>query len=245
MTKIKKRRIFSGCVCEQEVYTVTGESLYKKKERFETEYDRAEHREGISRRHHARLVNTNFTPLSLYSTLTMDDAHEVHTFDEARQVASRYMRRLKYTAPNAKIMLYMGRGESTERIHFHMISDGINAETIKEKWTAGHVVRVNNLKKTNYSKNGDDIGQDYTGLASYLFRHWTQEQGGKRWKQTRNIEQPYKEKETVTKRKYSETRPPRPPKGYKYTGYTNTQFGYQCFRYVHVKDSNENQHRRC
>lgn len=86
-----KRRIFSGVVCEQEVYTVSDRANIKKAEprpRFKDDEERAQHRIGISKRKHQRLVNENFSPLSLYSTLTFDDDSEVHTFSEARRIPS-------------------------------------------------------------------------------------------------------------------------------------------------------------
>ena len=78
-----KRRIFSGVVCEQEVYTVSDRANIKKAEprpRFKDDEERAQHRIGISKRKHQRLGNEKFSPLSLYSTLTFDDDSEVHTF---------------------------------------------------------------------------------------------------------------------------------------------------------------------
>ncbi|MEI3580623.1 MAG: hypothetical protein V8Q30_11940 [Acutalibacteraceae bacterium] len=73
----------------------------------------------------------------------------------------------------------MGRGKSTNRIHFHMISDGIPEETISGKWNDASVIHIRHLREHNYY-NGVDYGQDYTGLADYLFNHWTPEQGGYR-----------------------------------------------------------------
>ena len=93
-----KRRIFSGVVCEQEVYTVSDRANIKKAEprpRFKDDEERAQHRIGISKRKHQRLVNENFSPLSLYSTLTFDDDSEVHTFSEARRIRDNYFRRLQ------------------------------------------------------------------------------------------------------------------------------------------------------
>ena len=40
----------------------------------------------------------NFGPTSKYSTLTMDDEHEVHTFQEARRVRDNFYNRLIYHA---------------------------------------------------------------------------------------------------------------------------------------------------
>lgn len=114
-----KRRTFSGVVCEQEVYNVPDriKSLEKAepRPRFKNEEERELHRIGISRRKHARLINENYGPTSLYSTLTLDNESEVHTFDEARRIRDLYVRRLKYHAPDAKINIYMGRGKTTFR----------------------------------------------------------------------------------------------------------------------------------
>ena len=65
-----KQRIFCGAVCEQIVYNVGDSADIRtakpRKPRFENEEDRAAHREAISRRKNARLVNANFSPASLY-----------------------------------------------------------------------------------------------------------------------------------------------------------------------------------
>lgn len=60
-----KRRIHSGPVCEQIVYTVPDglknlEESRPARPRFQTEEDRARHRDGVARRRHARIVNANF-----------------------------------------------------------------------------------------------------------------------------------------------------------------------------------------
>lgn len=232
-----KQRIDSGAVCEQLVFNLPDGRKLKNAEprfRFETEEDREKHRIGISRRHHARLVNTNFGPSSIYSTLTMDDEHEVHTFEEARRIRNNYVARLRRACPGAKIIIYMGRGKSTSRIHFHMLSDGVPAEVIEGKWKEGRIVRSDHLREHNYY-NGVDHGQDYTGLANYLFGHWTPEQGGHhRFKPTRNLEQPRREEPRQVLREYSETRPPRTPKGYVLVEARATRYGLYYYKYVKI-----------
>ena len=232
-----KRRTFSGCVLEQEIYHVAANrqdiTSAEPIQRFKDEEERAKHREEMSRRHHVRLFNANFSPLSLYSTLTMDNEHEVHTFEDAERVGTLLMRRLKYANPDAQIMLYMGRGKNTDRIHFHMVSNGLSKETICAKWKAGKVSRIVNLRANNHY-DGIDHGQDYTGLANYLFSHWTPEQGGNRWRATRNLQQPEREGAIPIKRRYSEKKPPFAPEGYKLVGYSCNQFGYQYFKYVKI-----------
>lgn len=231
-----KRRIYSGAVCEQEIFSVSDRAkninAAEPPARFKTEEERDRHRLGISRRHHARLVNANFTPQSLYSTLTLDNENEVHTFAEAWKLGTLFMRRLKYANPEARFILYMGRGKSTNRIHFHMLSDGLTEEQIKSRWKYGQVLRIEHLRAQN-RYNGVDHGQDYTGLANYLFDHWTPEQQTrKRYRNTTNLKQPETEPATVIKRNYSAKSPPRPPKGYKLVNCLDNGAGYLCFKYV-------------
>lgn len=235
MARVKKR-IFAGAVCDQIVYTVSDRAAdpaaARPRQRFKTVEERAEHRRLISRRHHARVFNENFGPSSLYSTLTIDDEHEVHTMDDARRLRENYYRRLKRVCPKAKIIIYIGRGKSTHRIHMHMVSDGIPQGTISEKWRLGAVIRSDNLREHNYY-NGIDHGQDYTGLANYLFDHWTEEQGrGRRYLQSSNIKIPEQEPARVCARSYSPISPPLPPKGYVFTGCEYNKYGYMCFHYV-------------
>lgn len=250
-----KRRIFSGDVCEQYAYSVPeGCKLPGKhdpekaaKDRFKDAEAKAKFLNDISRRKHARNFNATFSPTSLYSTLTFDDEHEVHTFEEAKRVRDNYWRRLTRAYPDAVIFLYMGKGKSTDRIHFHMVSEGIPKEDLLKKWKEGSVTHVRNLRERNFY-NGVDCGQDYTGLANYLFDHWTEEVGGHRWKQTRNAPKPEFEEPTEVKvpKGYNELRTPRAPRGYKLTevvtpeGYelidtAKTKYGFYYYKYVRVR----------
>ena len=217
------------------MYTVSPKSRNIKKAkprlRFHSEEERQAHKSGISRRNHAKLVNENFSPTSYYSTLTFDNENEVHTFEEAKYVRDLYIRRLKYAYPDAVIFFYLGRGKATRRIHGHMISEGVPPDVVIGKWTYGEIVAIDNLREHNYY-NGVDYGQDYTGLANYLFEHWTPEQGGHRWKQTRNARKPEKEDPKEVKRAYSEDKPPTAPKGYILVESRCTKYGYMYFKYV-------------
>lgn len=229
-----KRRIFSGVVCEQVVYNVSDRADIKKSEprpRFKDEAEREQHKTGISRRKFARIVNENFSPTSYYSTLTFADDCEVHTFREARRIRNNYARRLQRAFPDARFVIVMGRGKTTSRIHFHMLSDGIPEEVIGEKWNEGSVIHVRQLREHNYY-DGIDYGQDYTGLANYLFDHWTPEQGGHRWKGTRNLHQPEHEEAKIALRTYTENKPPIAPKGYKLVETHATKWGYILYKYV-------------
>lgn len=230
-----KRRTFSGAVLEQEVFAIPDAvrniNRPERHLRFKSEEERQAHRLGISRRKHARLVNANFGPSSLYSTLTFDNENEVHTFSEADRICNLYKRRIKYAYPDAVIFTYLGRGKSTNRIHMHMLSEGLPREVIERQWIYGTIIRVDHLREHNYY-DGVDHGQDYTGLANYLFDHWTPEQGGHRWKQTKNARQPEQEEPVLAKRCYSEDKPPIAPKGYKLIESKGTPYGYLYYKYV-------------
>lgn len=238
-----KRRIFSGTICEQIVYELPkaarNPSLYDpeeaKRKRFPDEGSYRKFKEEISRQTHYRNFQENFGPSSLYSTLTFDDDHEVHTFQEARQVRRNFIRTLQRACPDAVIFVYMGRGKSTNRIHFHMVSEGISEAVIDAKWKYGSIKRIVHLREHCYY-DGVDHGQDYKGLANYLFNHWTEEVGGHRWFQTKNARKPDKEEPTEVHIRggYSEKRPPRAPKGYTLVETRATKYGYHYFKYVVV-----------
>lgn len=238
-----KRRIFAGSTCEQLVYNVPDGVRNPKgydpekpnRVRFKDEADRARHREMISRMTFIRNVNENMRPGDLYVTLTFDTEWEVHTFEDARRVRKNFIRTLQRACPDAVIFAVMGRGKSTERIHFHMLIKGVPAELITQKWKYGKVIRILPLRAHN-RYNGVDHGADFTGIANYLFDHWTEEQGGHRWFQTKNARQP--EKETPTEVRitggYSEKRPPIAPKGYKLVSCKATPYGCLYFKYVSI-----------
>ena len=246
--KTMKRRIFAGNTCEQIVYNLP-EGIRKPKgydpeqpgrKRFKDEAERERHRVEISRRNFIRLVNANMEPGDLYVTLTFDNDWEVHTFEDARRIRYNYIRTLIRKYPEAVIFAVMGRGKGTQRIHFHMLVKGMPEEFISNKWKYGKVKRIVPLRASCWY-DGVECGADYTGLANYLFDHWTPEQGGHRWFQTKNVKQP--EKETPTEVRvtggYSEKRPPIAPKGYKLVSIKTTPYGYLYFKYVLIppKDS--------
>lgn len=236
-----KKRIFCGAVCEQEVYFAPnyarrGGKVHTPRIRFKNEQERERHKIEISRKRHTRLFNENFDPSSLYSTLTLDDENEVYTYADMKRLRDLYIRRIKRRFPDAVIFAYIGKGKSTARFHMHMVSNGIPADAIADVWTYGKIHRIEHLRENCRYKHDDgqmhDHGQDYTGLANYLFNHWTPEQGGKRWKMTRNARQPEEEPAEECKRWYSIEHPPIAPKGYELVAARCTDYGYYLFRYV-------------
>jgi hypothetical protein len=114
-----------------------------------TEEQRQRHVYLTSLRRFTRIINTNFTPRSLYSTLTFDNNHEVHEFRDADAALANFIRRLKYIKPGVQVVAVMGKGANTSRIHVHMLSNGVTREEIETAWKNGPVVRIENLKEHN------------------------------------------------------------------------------------------------
>jgi hypothetical protein len=230
-----KRKTYSGVICEQEVYMTraTGADVKNARPprpRFACEEDRVAHREAMARRKFVRLVNANFSPTSLYGTLTFDVEHELHDFDEARRVRAAFVRRLRYAFPEAVICVVMGRGETTSRIHFHTLTEGIPAEEIIKRWPYGEVKRIDHLRAHCFYE-GEDHGADYTGLANYLFDHWTAEQGGHHYYITRNAREPESCAAEPCKRVYTVDKPP-VMRGYKLVETRSTKYGYIYYKFV-------------
>ena len=240
MEKRHKRRLFTGAVCTQIVYNVSDGADKKtskpRKPRFQTQEERDEFNSRLSAARLAALVNANFGPSSYYSTLTLDQEHEVHTAEEMRRIRDNLCRRLLYKYPDAKIVIVYGRGKSTSRFHLHMISEGVPADEIGRIWGLGSVVEVKPLRKHNYyvNENGEkvDHGQDYAALANYLHGHWKKEFGGHRYKATRNCVRPEPEPATEAVREYSPKHPPVAPRGYILVEARTTKYGYQYYKYV-------------
>lgn len=241
--KTMKKRIFSGAICEQLVYNVPNgvkdlKSYDPEKPRRKRFKDLAEYEEfkrKISLRNFIRLIHANFHAGDLYSTLTFANAWEVHTFEDAKRIRYNFIRAIQRKYPDAVVFLVMGRGKGTNRIHFHMISTGVPAEFIQEKWKYGSVVRIEELRAHNWYE-GKDHGPDFTGLCKYLFDHWTEEQGCHRWFQTKNAKKPEEEKPTEVRVTggYSEKRPPVAPKGYTLVETKTTKYGFLYFKYVAI-----------
>lgn len=235
-----KARSFAGPVCHQDVWLQRESGFDPKtakppRQRFKTDGERKEYLRRVAMRHHADLVNANFAGnrSAYYCTFTFNDENELFNFDDARKVRDIFWRSLRKINPLMRALLYMGRGKSTHRIHFHMLVDGISEEELRREWKWGEVVAISKIRMKN-RLDGRDVGKDLTGLANYLFSHWKEdEQGkGKRYKATRGLRQPERERATLCKRRYSENKPPMPPHGFRYIGCETNCWGFIRFNYV-------------
>lgn len=230
MRCLKKTR--SGAVCEIEVYSVPdsvklARNTEPKPVNVRTDEEKARYNRHKSEKHFVRLVNTNFTSAAYYVTLTYDNKHLPESYPEAVKNLDNYIRRLRYSNPHAKIIAVTGFGSRSGRLHHHLIVSGVSEGDILNKWTFGEIAKVEHL-------HGNKYGEDFTALAVYLHKHAPAEHKGKRWKQTKNIQQPMQEKAKEAKTPYSENRPPQTTDGYALVEVKTCEFfnGYICFKYV-------------
>lgn len=235
-----KRVTRAGAVLEQEVFDIADNLQHIRnacpRPVLRNEEERREYNMKQSKKRFVRLVNANFCPADWYLTLTFDDAHLPDSREDAERQVSNYIRRLQYVNHDMVAVAVVGYGRKTKRLHAHLLVSGIEPEILLKKWTAGKIKRVEPLRRHNVY-NGVDYGQDYTGLAAYLFEHTKSKERGKRWKQTKTVRQPKRDKPTRPKRAYSLRRPPRTPKGYRLVESRESgryYGGYLYFKYVRM-----------
>lgn len=234
-----KRVTRSGAVYEIEIYPVSDKVRdFSKSEpkpvNVRTPEEKKQYNRHKSEKHFVRLVNKNFTGSGYYVTLTYDNEHLPQSYTAALKCLDNYIRRLRYSNQNARIIAVTGYGSRSGRLHHHLIIEGVSEGDILSRWNCGSVAKAEHLRKHNYY-NGIDCGEDFTALAVYLHKHAPAEYKGKRWKQTKSIMQPIQEKARQVKRAYSPERPPKAPAGYVFVEARTSEYyksGYVYFKYV-------------
>lgn len=141
-----------------------------------------------ARRHLVQLLNTNFDGGDLFVTCTYRPGMEPADDDQARRDITNYVRRLaaanrKRGGEPLKYIIVTEKGTRNGRVHHHMvIRCGLDRDEIEALWTRkGEKLGTCNAKRLQFEDGS--IEQ----LANYLRK----EAGRKRrWKQSRNLEQP-------------------------------------------------------
>lgn len=234
-----KRETYSGAVYEAEIYPVSDkvksiQDSMPKPDNIRTLEEKEAYNRHKSEKHFIRLVNTNFNSKSYYVTVTYNDTNLPNSYQEACNNLDNYIRRLKYTNPNAVIVAVIGYGSRSGRLHHHLLISCVDEADILSKWTYGEIAKAEHLRKDNYY-NGVNHGEDFTALAVYLHQHTPIEHKGKRWKQTKSIQKPVQKKAKIIKRTFSTTTPPKAPKGYTLVEARTCEYfasGYMYFKYV-------------
>ncbi len=233
-----RKKTRSGAVYEVEFYPVPDGIKNARHsepipENIRTPEQKEEYNRHQSEKRFVRSVNTTFTSESFYDTLTYDDEHYPDSYYKAEKELEKYIRRLRYCNPNARIVAVTGYGSISGRLHHHLIIDGANDKDILRLWTNGKVAKHENLREHNYY-NGVDYGEDFTALACYLHRHTPAGHRGKRWKQTKSIIKPVQDT-AIAKRVNSEKNPPEAPEGFVLVEVRKCEYyasGYIYFKYV-------------
>lgn len=239
-----KVNTYSGSVLETEIYTIGDRGDAKKacpRLRFSSDEERQIHREGISRRRFVRLVNNTFTPRGYYCTLTFDETHERRIFPRRAAHATTISAACFTDSRALRSWPFWDAAKNTSRIHLHLVAEGVTKSEIAKQWKSGEVKEIEPLREHNVY-DGVDCGADYTGLANYLWRHWTPEQGGHRYKATRSCSVPKPDEPEVCSGSYGEKRHPEAPSGYIYIACQITTYGFMRFKYV--RDPNAKTRRR-
>ena len=147
-----------------------------------------------------RLINTNFCKnKDMFVRLSY---RKNITDEEAVKQFRKFMRRLKYhikknNLPELKYVAVTERGRG--KPHHHIIMNYNDLNSIMKIWKEGGVYAV-----SLYS-------EDYTDLAAYITKETIRNEHGKRWSQSRNLEQPVI---NVRELKKEPSSAPRIPKGY-------------------------------
>lgn len=234
-----KKRTISGAVCEIEFFNAPesrSPGLKPKRESIRTDEERREYNRKKSLKHFTRIINTNFDSSAYYCTLTYSDSHLPETFAEAEKNLENYIRRLRRTNPQAKIIAVTGYGKRSGRLHHHLIISGVSEGDILNKWQYGEIKRAEHLRRHNFY-NGVDHGEDFSALAAYLHAHTPDSVKGRRWRQTKNLEQPKSEKPKKVCRSYSVKKPPKAPEGFMLVDVQNSEYygsGYINFKFVRI-----------
>lgn len=185
---IREKRIYSGDMLEVEIYEISNKERAKSRRRKIRESSLAQKNlnEKNRKKHLARLLNTNFTDNDIHLTLTYTQANLPDTKEKAERDIRNFLRRirryrkkqqlteLKYIA----VIEWKGADGRANRAHHHIVMNGdMPRDEVEKIWKAG---------RCNSSRLQADH-EGFAGLARYLTK---ERKSGKRWMQSRNLQQP-------------------------------------------------------
>lgn len=155
----------------------------------------ANEREAVRRL--ARIINCNFGAGDLWLTLKYSDARLPANYEDAKVLASKFLRKAKaeYKAATGKSLRYIITTSCTNprtggeaRLHHHLVMDRLAYEIICKYWPA------NEISYTIMDNRGD-----HTAMAKYMIDNSPKEAGKKKWSTSRGLKKPiYTEPEQIS-----------------------------------------------
>lgn len=145
-----------------------------------------------SRKQFIRLINSNFTKDDYIMHLTYSNENLPPSIEDAEREVYKLIRKINYRRKKKKLQnakyIYVTEYDPQKkiRVHHHLIIEGgIDRKVMKDLWTNGTRIKVEELEPDEY---------ELSGLANYLSKD---PKGKKRWKSSKGLKKP-KERKSYT-----------------------------------------------
>ena len=145
-----------------------------------------------SRKQFIRLINSNFTKDDYITHLTYSNENLPPSIEDAEREVYKLIRKINYRRKKKKLQnakyIYVTEYDPQKkiRVHHHLIIEGgIDRKVMKDLWTNGTRIKVEELEPDEY---------ELSGLANYLSKD---PKGKKRWKYSKGLKKP-KERKSYT-----------------------------------------------
>ena len=142
-----------------------------------------------SRKQFIRLLNANFTKDDYIMHLTYSNENLPPNIEDAEKEVYKLIRKINYRRKKKKLQnakyIYVTEYDPQKkiRVHHHLIIEGgIDRKVMKDLWTNGIRIKVEELEPDEY---------ELSGLANYLSKD---PKGKKRWKASKGLKQPRERK---------------------------------------------------
>lgn len=142
-----------------------------------------------SRKQFIRLLNANFTKYDYIMHLTYSNENLPPSIEDAEREVYKLIRKINYRRKKKKLQnakyIYVTEYDPQKkiRVHHHLIIEGgIDRKVMKDLWTNGTRIKVEELEPDEY---------ELSGLANYLSKD---PKGKKRWKASKGLKQPRERK---------------------------------------------------
>ena len=142
-----------------------------------------------SRKQFIRLINSNFTKDDYIMHLTYSNENLPPSIEDAEREVYKLIRKINYRRKKKKLQnakyIYVTEYDPQKkiRVHHHLIIEGgIDRKVMKDLWTNGTRIKVEELEPDEY---------ELSGLANYLSKD---PKGKKRWKASKGLKQPRERK---------------------------------------------------